>query len=266
MINWTGLAFLVALCLHPGSGIKFANGFAVTTEADSPALADKVPSQPATVPKGASKEWLHEKWKKYGQWDYKQRAFVYREFTQFNFGATGAAGGVDLKSLTDLEKSAKPTRDDVKAMDDSELVANFYRNIDSLYKLHEMSEEDAHLVRIAADYTWLDNSSEWPRSDIGLAASRWNDYRALFERVRLQEGIVRVDDFPGAIFFIAHAKGLCTGGSSVGYVFSLSPLTPTTQSPSKDLDAEARANPSRHYAYVFQDLKTNWYAFYEIDW
>ena len=58
-------------------------------------LADKVPSQPAKVPPGANKEWLYDKWRKYGQWDYKQRGFVYRDFTQFNFGApAGPLGSI----------------------------------------------------------------------------------------------------------------------------------------------------------------------------
>ena len=86
------------------------------------------------------------------------------------------------------------------------------------------------------------------------------------ENAALPEGIVRSDDFPGAIFFIARTRGLCTGGSSAGYVYSSSPLSPVVKSPAQALDAEARHNPGRHYAFVFKMLKPNWYAFYEVDW
>jgi hypothetical protein len=82
----------------------------------------------------------------------------------------------------------------------------------------------------------------------------------------LAEGIVKTEDFAGSIFFVAHARGLCTGGSSAGYVYSIKRLAPTTKSPKDALNSEARQNPSRHYAYVFVPLTGNWYVFYEVDW
>jgi len=135
-----------------------------------------------------------------------------------------------------------------------------------LDSLRRMAEQDAHLVRIAADFTWLDSNTNWPREDIGFSQARWNEYRSLFERVSLLEGIVRTEDFPGAILFLARVRGLCTGGWSAGYIYSTRPLTPTVESPKEALDAEARATPSRHYAYVFETLNAGWYVFYEVDW
>lgn len=209
---------------------------------------------------------LYEKWRKYGIWDYKQQGFQYRDFTQFNFGATGSAAGLDKNSLLALTEASKPTPDDVKRLDDPHLLTNFSHNTDGFESLLAMAEQDDHLVRIADDYTWLDNDTKWPRSDIGLTPQRWNEYQRLFEKLSLTEGIFRTLDFPGAIFFISRARGLCTGGSSSGYVYSANPLTPTTHSPAKDLDAEARKNPKQNYAYVFKPLKPDRYAFYEIDW
>jgi hypothetical protein len=209
---------------------------------------------------------LYEKWRKYGQWDYKQQGFQYRDYTQFNFGATGGAAGLDEKSVTALAQSAKPTRDDVKSLDYPELQGNFLRDAEELDRLRTMAEQDAHLIRIAVDFTWLDTESKWPRENIGFSEARWSEYRSAFKKLSLSEGIVRTEDFPGAIFFVTRVKGLCTGGSSAGYVYSTAPLTPTTKSPQDDLDAEARKNPSKHYAYVFKPLKANWYAFYQIDW
>jgi hypothetical protein len=43
---------------------------------------------------------MYEKWRKYGEWDYNQIGFSNRDFTQFNFGATGAAAKIDKDSLT----------------------------------------------------------------------------------------------------------------------------------------------------------------------
>jgi len=209
---------------------------------------------------------LYEKWRKYGQWDYKQQGFQYRDFTQFNFGATGSAAGLDEKSLAALAKSSKPTRDDVRSVDYPELQGDFSRDAEGLERLRTMAVQDAHLIRIAADFTWLDSDTKWPRENVGFSEARWSEYRSAFKKLSLLEGIVRTEDFPDAIFFITRVKGLCTGGSSAGYVFSTAPLTPTARSPQDDLDGEARKNPSRHYSYVFKPLKANWYAFYQIDW
>jgi hypothetical protein len=154
----------------------------------------------------------------------------------------------------------------VNNLDNPELLANFNRNADALDKLRAMAEQDSHVIRIANDFTWLDSSNKWPRENIGFAETRWNEYRLLFEKLSLPEGIVRTEDFAGAIFFVARVRGLCTGGSSAGYVYSTKALAPTVKSPREALNAEARKNPGGHNAYVFKSLKVNWYAFYEVDW
>ena len=237
---------------------------AETAKSSQPISADR-----AVVPQGLAfpiPPALYEKWRKYGQWDYKQPGFQYRDFTLFNFGATGSTAGLDEKSLAALEQSSEPTRDDVRSLDYPELQANFLRDAEGLERLRTMAVQDAHLIRIAADFTWLDTDTKWPRENVGFSDARWSEYRSLFKKLSLLEGIVRTEDFPDAIFFIARVKGLCTGGSSAGYVFSTAPLTPTARSPQDDLDYEVRKNPSRNYAYVFKPLKANWYAFYQIDW
>ena len=231
-------------------------------------------SQPTSADAAVVPQWLafpippalYEKWRKYGQWDYKQQGFQYRDYTQFNFGATGGAAGLDEKSLTALAQSAKPTRDDVRTLDYPQLQGNFLRDAEELDRLRTMAEQDVHLIRIAADFTWLDTDTRWPRDNVGFSEARWGEYRSAFKKLSLSEGIVRTEDFPGAIFFVTRVKGLCTGGSSAGYVYSTAPLTPTAKSPQDGLDTEARKSPSRHYAYVFKSLKANRYAFYQIDW
>jgi hypothetical protein len=132
--------------------------------------------------------------------------------------------------------------------------------------LRSMAEQDSRLLRIAPDFTWLYNETKWPREEVGISESRWNDYRALFTKLFITEGIVRTTDFPGAIFFVAQTRGLCTGGSSDGYVYSSAPQSPVVKSPAEALDAEARRNTGQHYAYVFKTLKPNWYTFYQVDW
>jgi hypothetical protein len=208
---------------------------------------------------------LYAKWRKYGPWDYKAQGAEYRDFTQFNFGATGSAAGLDKEQLLKLAAAAKPRPQDIDQLVDPPL--SFTRQQEALEKVRVMVTEDSHLTRIASDFTWLDSSSKWPREEVGLTEYRWGEYRALFERAATPEGIVRTKDFPGAIFFIARSKGLCTGGSSAGYVYSKNELSPIVVSPKEALDTEARKNPSNHQAYVFKRTTApDWYTFYEVDW
>jgi hypothetical protein len=65
---------------------------AVSSSGDKSALRARLLS---TIPPT-----MYEKWRKYGEWDYNQIGFSNRDFTQFNFGATGAAAKIDKDSLT----------------------------------------------------------------------------------------------------------------------------------------------------------------------
>jgi hypothetical protein len=220
---------------------------------------------PAWLPFALPPE-LYERWRKYGPWDYKQQGFKYRDYTRFGFGATGSAAGFDVDALTALTQAARPNPADLHNLAEAHLEKRFDKNEGVLEKLRVMAEEDPQLIRIAADFTYLASNDSWPRKDIGVTNSRWDAYQSLFQKVPLQEGIVRTEDFPGAIFFVAVSRGLCTGGSSAGYVYSTKKLSPTSNSPVKALDGEAREKPDRNYAYAFKELKRNWYVFYELDW
>lgn len=209
---------------------------------------------------------LFARWRKYGPWDYKQQGFKYRDYTLFNFGATGSAAGFDEKAELALVRAARPGPMDIQRLTEAGLETHFIANANALDQLRLMAEKDSHLTRIAGDFTYLDKSSTWPREDVGITDGRWNEYRSLFQKISLQEGIVRTEDFPGAIFFVAVSRGLCVGGTSAGYVYSTKKLVPTSNSPTETVDTEARKKPDRNYAYAFKEMNGNWYLFYELDW
>jgi hypothetical protein len=183
-----------------------------------------------------------------------------------NFGATGRAAGISGQELLDLSKASRPTPADLNFITHVELDRRFAADRKQLEKLQAMAEVDRNVVRIAGDFTWLANDEKWPRAEIGFSNDRWKNYRDLFRSIGLQEGLLRSADYPGAIFFIVHARGIVTGGASVGYVYSESELTPLSTSPGKDLDTVARASGEKGSAIVFRKLVTKWYAFYELDW
>jgi hypothetical protein len=119
-----------------------------------------IASDTATLP-----EWLpfpiprplYAKWRKYGEWDYKQQGFKYRDATQFNFGATASAAGLDEKSIRALVNATRPTSHDVDRLVNRELQAAFSRDAAALDTLRTMAEADPHVIRIATDFTQLDS-------------------------------------------------------------------------------------------------------------
>jgi hypothetical protein len=205
-------------------------------------------------------------WRKYGPFDYKTTSSKFRNYTAYNFGATAAAANISQGVVIKLAVAAAPSAGDIELLDRPILADQFNTDARDLETLHEMIETDVDITRIARDFTWKKDKSKWPRHDVGLTDARWGKYRAWFEKLHLQEGVFRTEDFPGAIFFILRSKGLCVAGSSSGYVYSERELTPLTDSPAKALEIEARSQSEKRIAYVFRRLKPNWYAFYESDW
>jgi hypothetical protein len=220
---------------------------------------------PKWVPVPISPE-MYWWWRKYGPWDYKVQSSQFRAFTSYNFGATGAAAKIPQQVLLTLAQAAAPLPTDIALLDQPNLADQFNASADGLETLRKMAVADERMTRIAVDFTWLKDKSNWPRDDVGLTPARWSEYRALFEKLHIQEGIVRTGDFPGAIFFVIGAKGLCVAGSSSGYVYSEQPLRPLSETPVNALDTEARSHSDQGRAYVFRPLKSNWYAFYQLDW
>jgi hypothetical protein len=204
-------------------------------------------------------------WRKYGEWDYKQSNSAYEPATKFNFGATGSAAGLSQQDLMALRRVALPTLDDVTMMKRLDLAHVFKRNRKQLEGLRDMAVEDAHLARIAADYTSLMEGSMWPTNRQKISDQRWSRYKEAFKSVGLQEGLVRGTNSPGVITFIFHAEGLCVAGSSCGFVFSKKKLEPLTNDPATTLNDLVR-NRQSSIVTVYERLDANWYSFYELDW
>lgn len=122
-----------------------------------------------------------------------------------------------------------------------------------------MANEDSKVIRIAYDFTWLDDNLNWPRpeSQLGFSKNRWDEYRTLFTKLGLRGGLSRRTDLPGTIFFIASTKGLSLGGSAKGYVYSTEERSPLLSS----LDHVSVQMKDR--VPVYEKLSANWYLYYE---
>jgi hypothetical protein len=139
---------------------------------------------------------------------------------------------------------------------DKSLEQTFLAHEADFNKLVDMCNADAHVVRIAPDFTWMDNNAAWPRpeSELGFSRQRWEEYRSLFSKLGLTAGILNYQ--PDSVMFLASTRGLVTGDSSKGYAYSLKP-------PETIVDSLENATFSKSRI-AYKRLKGNWYLFYMV--
>jgi hypothetical protein len=147
---------------------------------------------------------------------------------------------------------------------DDELIRNFQKSEADFNKLIAMSNEDPKVIRIASDFTRLENNWQWPRpeSELGFSKQRWDEYRVLFNKLGLESGISRESDSERTIIFLtASSKGMTFRGSSKGYAYSEQELSPLFDSLNQNpVDPQKR---QKHEA-AYKKIKDHWYLFY--DW
>lgn len=102
---------------------------------------------------------------------------------------------------------------------DKALSKRFQRHRPELETLVRMLQEDGNLSRVADEFTCLKDDRDWPRpeSKWGITRRRWDEYRRLFRKVGLIEGLEK--DQAGNVYFIFHSEGLVTHGASKGLVY-----------------------------------------------
>ncbi len=163
-----------------------------------------------------------------------------------------------VMAIAALHAWGGPPPDDSHPNDEN-MTSVFRLKKSSFEELRGMAASDRHLVRIAIDFTRLENDWSWPRppEKIGLTPERWERYRELFRETGIWAGIDKAAD-PDTIFFVASANGLVTGGSQKGYVFSTAALSPVSSS----LDGPIDYKTSR---LRFKTLGDGWYLYYSWD-
>lgn len=130
-----------------------------------------------------------------------------------------------------------------------DLRQQFYAHKEVVSQILEMQRHDAKVIRIAPEFTRLENDWSWPRKDIGFSEERWNSYRALFRRAGIVDGI-QSDD--GYVFYFVSSEGLAVNGTSRGFVF--------TNTPPKNVATNFGACPTgKDPCYVL--LEDPWYLF-----
>lgn len=149
---------------------------------------------------------------------------------------------------------------------DKKLLDTFRAREGSFNRLKKMVEEDSHVVRIAHDFTWLDNNLNWPRpdSELGFSVQRWDEYRRIFREINLEEGVVWYSTPGGPVLLLASVRGRLSGGSEKGYAFSTQPLAPLFES-LDHADQEIKKKNLPLTAPVYKRINDNWYLYYKKD-
>lgn len=136
---------------------------------------------------------------------------------------------------------------------DAKLRDNFYANQDDFNKLTLMSKQDRPLIGIRDDLTLM-QTDFGVKKNVGLTVDRWQEYRVLFKKLGLKQGLERTDTVPSALLLFSYCEGSAIDADCKGYAYSEEPLSPLMTS----LD-EPRPG------YVFKQLCPNWYLVRWVD-
>jgi hypothetical protein len=133
---------------------------------------------------------------------------------------------------------------------ETELRSAFEARVPVLSKLAAMSNQDSAVVRVAPQFTWLEDSLAWPRPPerLGFSQRRWDEYRRLFGEVGATDGLVRSGR---QVRFLVKACGISVSGKSFGYAF----LPEAPASTVHSLEAAEVSGIS------FMPLRGSWYLF-----
>ena len=146
---------------------------------------------------------------------------------------------------------------------DARLESNFRSNRADFEYVVRMAREDPRVHAITSDHVSIVDDSGEPVSGAVLPQERWNHYRSLFRKLRL-EGLTRNSEYPGAVFLTAGAFGIVPAEVFKGYVYSNRPLSPLISTLDHGIPEQLadRWHPAR---YAFKDIGENWYLYYEND-
>ncbi len=143
------------------------------------------------------------------------------------------------------------------------LKSRFPQQRRDLETIVSMSDHDVQLTRI--DPTWLmtrDHQYLQYSPETGITQERWDEYRRLFARNDITQGIER-DPESGDAFILVKSVGLLDSGSSNGYLYcGPGPKHRYPPCSSSQVVGEHPYAPGDE-AYSYRKLADRWYAYSE---
>lgn len=144
---------------------------------------------------------------------------------------------------------------------DEWLLKNFQANEKDFNLLAQMAEDDSGMVRIS--YTSTSTIDEGvmsnSKSRFKMTNERWNEYKKLFSKLGLKDGIV--NNQPDAVYFYASSEGVIMGGSVKGYAY----LKKEPEGLVNSLDDITFKNSNKSINTAYRKIKDKWYLTYEVD-
>jgi len=143
------------------------------------------------------------------------------------------------------------------------LANRFPRQRKDLETIVSMSDQDPQLLRI--DPNWLSTYGHQyfaNSPETGITLERWNEYRRLFARNKITQGIQR-DPASRDAFILVDSVGILNRGTSNGYLYC--GPGPTHRYLPCSLSQPVGEHPYSpgDEAYSFRKLADRWYAFSE---
>lgn len=146
---------------------------------------------------------------------------------------------------------------------DSAMIQEFRRSQTAFSDLRTMVTEEQRVTRVAKDFIWIDgaqNVSEAERPNY-LPDDRLARYRTLFEKLKLESGVVRYED--GSVGFLRSSSGIVTSGSSKEFIWSPGMSAPVLAS-SDQRSLEEACVPKSGCSSIRQ-IAPDWFISFESD-
>jgi hypothetical protein len=149
---------------------------------------------------------------------------------------------------------------------DAVLERRFNKERPDFDRLLTMMDEDRNMSRIAPDFTWRQDNVAWPRpeSEWGISNERWNDYKRLFSKTGLDDGITKPEKSSDTLLEV-WSWGLVVGGIRVSYLHCGPPRDGSvhTEPPCLQNKDSGRVEESSGDSYRFKKIAPDWYIFEE---
>ena len=123
-----------------------------------------------------------------------------------------------------------------------------------------MSDDDSEMAVI--DPTWLELQGQYMPSDraVGISSARWEEYRKIFRRNGITQGIRRYAP-KGDAFIIVKSIGILDNGYSNGYLYCIPSSTHQYEPCSSTEQRGEHAGNGGESGYEFIKLTDRWYAY-----
>lgn len=114
-----------------------------------------------------------------------------------------------------------------------------------------MLETDKNLKRVDATFTWQTDREKliYYEKDSNFTEQRWNEYRELFVKLKLKQGLLRSKNPENILFFVGESKGIVYCDCELEPLYeSLNYIDPTKLKSSRAL---------------YRKIEKGWYVYYQ---